>query len=73
MDHNFNRCPNCRCDLRTGEKLTNNQNNQINEQYLYNGENLHFSYFGDEYDIFIVDDLESTFVNNEEIDNEDDY
>ena len=28
VDHNINKCPNCRCDLKTGEKQSINQNTQ---------------------------------------------
>ena len=30
VDHNFNSCPNCRCDLKTGEKQPKNPNNELN-------------------------------------------
>ena len=29
VDHKINRCPNCRCDLKTGEKQPCNQNNNL--------------------------------------------
>ena len=29
VDHKIKRCPNCRCDLKTGEKQPNNQNNNL--------------------------------------------
>ena len=45
IDHNFNRCPNCRCDLKTGEKQPYNPNNELN---LYSGIFLDYSFIDDE-------------------------
>ena len=46
VDHHLSRCPNCRCDLKTGEKQPNNQN--INDDIFMDYPNLDFDIIDDD-------------------------
>ena len=60
VDHHINRCPNCRSDLKTGEKQSNNQN------ILFNND-LNNLLYGDEY----FSDLDYSSLQISDDDNED--
>ena len=61
IDHHLSRCPNCRCDLKTGEKQANIQN--------INQEAFTFSVF----DISDVDDDELFIYEDSLLGSEDDF
>ena len=57
VDHHLDCCPNCRCDIKTGKKQSNNQNNN-HDLFMSLGFNLDF---GNIIPIYDEDDFDDSF------------
>ena len=72
VDHKIKRCPNCRCDLKTGEKQSNNLDNSgIFSDFDFD---LLSYNFDDDDDFLDIHEINSSFHNNNyDWDNMDDF